>query len=258
MYVRCGEQYRRRYIEGEKQPPGVAMVKGTAVHKGAEDNLNYKVDTGELLPEEQVLDSTRDALAQGLSEVEEKTDKEASDAVDSSIRMAKAHYEHLAPVIAPVKDGVEAKFKVDVGLPLPMLGFIDVIEYRDGKYRVRDLKTSAKKPADAVANSLQLVLYDLHLQQRGLAAEYPVLDYIVDQKSGTKVMTMKRDKPPPKSEGIHRLVSVANNVLDGISRGVFHPADPDSWRCSEKFCGYADTCPYFQGKPTVTWVTTGD
>ena len=32
MYCRCGEQYRRRYIEKEIIPPGFALIKGGSVH----------------------------------------------------------------------------------------------------------------------------------------------------------------------------------------------------------------------------------
>jgi hypothetical protein len=45
MFFRCGEQYRRRYVLGEIVPPGVALVKGSAVHKAAEVNYRQKVET---------------------------------------------------------------------------------------------------------------------------------------------------------------------------------------------------------------------
>ena len=37
MYVRCGEQHRRRYQEGDILQPGIAQVKGTSIHLGAKE-----------------------------------------------------------------------------------------------------------------------------------------------------------------------------------------------------------------------------
>ena len=41
--LRCGEQFRRRYIEGERIPPGVAAGRGTGVHNANDVNLSQKV-----------------------------------------------------------------------------------------------------------------------------------------------------------------------------------------------------------------------
>ena len=50
MYLRCGEQYRRRYIEKEIVPPGIALIKGGSVHKAAETNFRQKIESREDLP----------------------------------------------------------------------------------------------------------------------------------------------------------------------------------------------------------------
>ena len=33
-------------------------------------------------------------------------------------------------------------------------------------------------------------------------------------------------------------------MAEVIEKGAFLPADPGSWRCSEKFCEYWDDCPF--------------
>lgn len=48
MLGRCGEQYRRRYIEGEKIPPGIAALVGRGVDDSVTINLQNKIDTGDL------------------------------------------------------------------------------------------------------------------------------------------------------------------------------------------------------------------
>ena len=60
--LRCGEQFRRRYIEGERVPPGVAAGRGTGVHKANEVNLNQKVITGTDLKLSDLKDAARDGF----------------------------------------------------------------------------------------------------------------------------------------------------------------------------------------------------
>ena len=45
MFSRCGEQYRRRYIEKDRLPPGVAMIRGRGVHEGVAENMRQKRHT---------------------------------------------------------------------------------------------------------------------------------------------------------------------------------------------------------------------
>ena len=50
MWLRCGEQFRRRYIENEILPPGIPARRGSAFHKSADTNHKQKISTGEDLP----------------------------------------------------------------------------------------------------------------------------------------------------------------------------------------------------------------
>jgi hypothetical protein len=58
MYEKCGESYRRRYCdcEGEKIPPGIALVKGTGVHGGSKANFKQKIETKEDLSRKKIID----------------------------------------------------------------------------------------------------------------------------------------------------------------------------------------------------------
>lgn len=44
-FARCPEQWRRRYIEGDIIPPGIAALRGSGVHKGAETAMRSKIET---------------------------------------------------------------------------------------------------------------------------------------------------------------------------------------------------------------------
>ena len=68
MFARCGEQYRRRYIEGEIVPPGIAARIGTGVHKAAETNWREKMRTGRDMPLDAVQDCAAEAYHKALQD----------------------------------------------------------------------------------------------------------------------------------------------------------------------------------------------
>lgn len=63
-YLGCQLRWYFRYVEGVKTPPGVAMVKGTSVHKVQEVNYGQKVESPEDLPMNDLLDVARDGHIQ--------------------------------------------------------------------------------------------------------------------------------------------------------------------------------------------------
>src|SRR5207247_1670695 len=48
-YLRCPEQWRRRYILGERRPPGVALIEGTSHHTAMEADNKNKIAKGKQL-----------------------------------------------------------------------------------------------------------------------------------------------------------------------------------------------------------------
>ena len=149
MLARCGEQYRRRYIEGDKLPPGIAALVGRGVDQTVTANLQAVIDGLQLLPVEQLADLARDAVNNEFSAGEVAlTEEEAANpkaakgsAVDKAIRLSWLHGESVAPRLKPVS--VQRKWRLGIeNFPFDLLGFIDVEE----KERLRDTKTSGKTP----------------------------------------------------------------------------------------------------------------
>src|SRR5438876_8700225 len=109
MLAKCGEQYRLRYIEGEKRPPGIAMLVGKSVDAGVNADMRAKAKAGELLPEEAVLQAARDELdtqwnlGVALDEDEAAMGPKAvkGQAVDKSVRLARLHHRKIAPKRKP-------------------------------------------------------------------------------------------------------------------------------------------------------------
>ena len=84
MFFRCPEQFRRRYLEGEIIPPGIAAAIGKSVHKAAEENHKHKLLKEEDLPKDYLQDFARDTYVkivenEGVYLAPEELDQAISD-----------------------------------------------------------------------------------------------------------------------------------------------------------------------------------
>jgi hypothetical protein len=247
MISKCGEQYRRRYIVGEKRPPAVAMLVGRAVDNTVTQDLTSKKDGNGLLPLDQVMEVARDSLnaewgrgevALSDDEVRQGIKAVRGEAVDKSVRLSRLHRIEVAPRIEPT----HLQREVVVELPNyshDLLGYIDI---QEGAERVRDTKTSAKTPsADVAHKDDQLTLYALMVKV--IDGEIPrelCLDYLVDTK------TPKAESFPTERtlEDFEPMLRRVENAISVLEKGAFVPARESDWWCSPRWCGYWNSCPY--------------
>lgn len=246
---RCGEAYRRRYIEGEIIPPGIAAHAGTGVHEGAAENFRQKQFSHEDLPVNQIVDAAVGGFEnamQGRGAV--FTPEEESRGVglviaktkDSVAKMAEVHATEQAPDYQPVAESVEQRMRI----PLPdethdLLGIVDLIDEDD---KVVDFKTAARRKSQQDADeSLQLTFYSLahELRQSKKPSEVRLDVLVKNKKIARQVVSSTRD-----ANDYTALSHRVNAVLKMKELGLFMPADPGSWQCSAKWCGYFGTCPY--------------
>jgi hypothetical protein len=245
MYLRCGEAYRRRYIEGEIIPPGVALLRGSAVHKGAEVNFRQKIKTYEDLPPSVIQEAAATAFDERASgEVMLSTEetsiglrKVLGDAKDSTVRLADLYAVRVAPTIQPLL--VEERVEIPIPDHPTLVGIIDVVSDTE---EVVDLKTSKRrKPENEVEIDDQLTWYDLAYRYHvGRAPKSVGLEVLIDKKVPDVQSVRTQRTKADHDTLIHKL----NAMEAGIKVGVFLPAAPGSWACSERFCGYWNTCPF--------------
>lgn len=252
LNMQCGEAFRRRYIEREIIPPGVAIIVGIATDRAVSKNLEHKRDTSELLPVEEVADAARDLLNETWESGTVKLDQEEVEAglkavrgqaVDKTVRLSVLHATAKAPEIEPTH--VQRKWSIELpGYPMDLVGTIDV---QEGARAIRDTKTTAKSPpADAAERSLQLTAYALASKViDGAAPDKVALDYLIDTKT-PQAKTLEATRGP---EDYRALLARVETVTLAIERGVFMPVTPDHWACSIKWCGYAPSCRFFVNKP---------
>ena len=229
-YQRCGMQYYFRYCEGIKVPPAVAMIQGSSVHVGLELNDKQKIDTHEDVPVDDVVDATATEFDARAPEVEDWGGEDKCKAKDTAIKVAKIAREVLCPTYQPIE--CEERYEIEIA-STRLLIIPDVVD-DTGCIRDRKVVGKAKSQADA-DGSLQLTAYALGTGMKDVA-----LDCLIKSKE-PKVVSLKSTRT---DEHFRRFKLLVPALLEGITKEIWLPADPSSWACSIKFCGYWNICKY--------------
>lgn len=200
MYLKCGEQYNRRYVRGEKLPPAIAMIRGDGQHQAQERDLRTKLSTGQLVEDEaELLDLASDVVRRATEspdlvrldedERREPWKKVVGRTLDEATRATVLHHRHVAPRIEPYELEARLTFYLPE-LDREIISYVDVIE-RDGW--IRDTKTSGRRPSGDVAqNSDQLALYALgHREAYKSESPGQSLDYLVLSQAKDKARAAK-------------------------------------------------------------------
>lgn len=253
LLERCGEAFRRRYIQGEIIPPSPRMVRGTAVHRVATLGFLRKV-AGEPLPSVEeakdlaatAFDATWNAgISLSTEEVAEGIGKVQGESKDFAVDLSGFHVERVAPGIHPI--GVERKIIVKPkDSDLVIHGTLDLVAATpDGTEVIRDLKTSQKSPnKNAAEVSQQLSMYALlRWAEVGRLPSSLVLDYLIrtpirQEKKHILLETVRTQ------ENVQTIVNRLNVAVEAVKKGIFIPASPESWWCAKEWCSYWDSCPY--------------
>src|SRR5262245_53358202 len=164
MFRRCPEQFRHRYLLGEKERPGEALVIGSMFHSTLEHNYRQKIESHEDLPLAELVEFHGDVTVGAVLDEYGGIDMIAWDAANpvdgvqtahqDSERILSAYRRKVTERIQPV--AVEQKFEIPAE-PVPLIGYIDtmsaderVIDTKTGKQVQKKLKPSWQ---------LQAVLY---------------------------------------------------------------------------------------------------
>lgn len=266
--ARCGEQFRLIYVEGQDRGVNVRMRRGTAVHAAAAEAHKRMLQARLLLgPEampyavptvEEAQDIAADTFDREMDSSEtiyERADAELGESVvrgrakDDAVVMAGFYVDTVAPTVRPL--AVERKIEVrprDLGVSI--FGTMDLIDELPGGAgeQVVDLKTSARAPNKGAADaSDQLTMYAmLRGAEVGTMPEEVRLDYLVRPLKGDERLVRLQSRRTP--EHVASLVDRLNTAIDAVDKGVFVPALPDSWVCSERWCSFFTTCRYTRGR----------
>ena len=246
MYKRCPRQYEYAYVKDLRRPPGISMLKGTAIHKGAEVVHKHTIATGQRLSMEAAVQEVADEFEDGLESVEAGPEVNVGEVKDRTLANFRVYYTQAVPLIRPV--AAEKTFATKIGT-VPMRGVIDLIDRVPGDVVlgvddpdnpplvevVSDLKTTTKKWTDQMVNhSVQMTIY-------AVVEKTPLIrvDLLIDQKSGTKYLPIRATRTSREKQVI---VEDVEEMASLVKKGVFPRCLPDSWVCTPRFCGYYDEC----------------
>ena len=257
---RCGIQ-EEFILQGLREPPGIASIRGSATHDGVHANLQTVIDAGKLLDPDMLEAITEDRFkkrwkregfyltdeekSEGVRKVKEKTLRDA-------LELTQVHHENKAPIILPV--ALEEPFRFHMkDFDFDIAGRMDCREFDT----VRDVKTKQKKPAEIDAHSsFQYGFYGIAFKK--LTGRFPkkfFQDNLILAKKGAWHWTQRTTRD---TESYERLFRRIDKIATVIRTGAYAPANPTDWWCSPKWCGFWHRCPYRPGgKQFNKLVTSG-
>lgn len=237
QYGRCPEQFKRVKM-GEKQPPSFALIEGTSTHLACSENNLNKRSKGVDLPPSTMIDISVNSFERATNEREVKQVlKDIKKEKDEVAKRAKAWFpEYLnkyAPSIKPewVEQPVHKEVEVE-GTKFVLSGVIDLTTIK----QVVDYKTASSVLSQGEADSsLQLSLYSMFTGKMDVG-----IACFVKTKNPYVAWIPSKRTPAHYQWAL----KVAKRTIEAVRAGVFPFAVPSgqSWWCSDKFCGFWDSC----------------
>jgi len=250
LLERCGEKFRRRYIEKERVPPSPRMLRGTVIHRVAKMAMLRKLEEQEIPSGEEARDVAATEFEQewaGGVSLDHGTDAnvEKAGSKDFAVDLSAFYVGAVAPTVEPI--AVERRIEVaPKDSDLKITGVIDLVaKLPSGGEAIRDTKTSEKSPnRDAAENSQQLTMYAMVRQADvGKLPEALALDHLVRTPARREQKHIVQETTRDAGD-VAALVNRLNTAVEAVKRGVFMPTAPDSWWCSRNWCEYWSSCVY--------------
>ena len=242
MFLRCPEQYRRRYILGDKRPPGIALIFGTAIHVGAALNYNTRIETQKPITLDEFFDAAKDSINLRIDEdgVEIEKGKKKKDVIGETIDKTKIIGEKFLNEISPTVDpaAVEEGILL-VGKEYDMYGIMD-LRTVDGW--VDDLKTASSMLNQHNADtSIQLSHYALSYRVKFGKLPVGVRLSVVTKTKNPKTAIIRSQRA---KRDIEKYLLTVDVVHASIKTGLFPPSSERNNLCNPLYCGYWSDCKY--------------
>lgn len=275
MFFKCPEQWRRRYVKGEKIPPAATLIQGRADHTAIEHNFREKIVTGDDVPVDDVAMIFAVEIDKEIEEaggpgevdfgakVKGKTERRKAAAAmkDSGVELVKAYRVQQCPGFEPV--AVEEAFELEVpGVPVKITGRLDLVgrpvqhffgqsEPTRGPEVIRDRKTTGRAmKTPEMEWRVQGGIYMLH---RWLPHEWHLSVKTKEPKIITPEVPEYEELVLKPSPLLHRQTTMQLRRLVlgiGFMYVTYGPDEPwdgailHQWACG--YCGYKPTCPWWR------------
>lgn len=241
-FLRCQHQWELAYVYKIRALPTIRQAVGIAAHDAFETNLLTKMVTQVDLPEELVLDAFSDSYDAQVDEMKGSFDpKDPPDrAKDQGIEIVRKQHREVSPEVTPVL--VEAPIQFEINGVI-WTGTLDLV---DGKGRLRDWKTSQRKPSSAANYQLAMTGYALGYREMTGEVETDVqLDFFVRYKKQPPGYFPIPSGGPVPDRAISTFAEITAKTQEAIMSGIFVPNGLQNNACS--WCGYAASgaCRYY-------------
>jgi len=240
-FLTCRLRFYYEKVLGLKVPASPALQVGKAVHAGLQHYSLARWRGGDTSPV-----AVQGAYARAYDELEAQNPvdyegKDRRECIDTGQRVLDAYLgSDLASDPRRIL-GVEAYLRREEGLPLPLVGVLDLV--LEGNVPV-DFKTVAATPVledEAWQNELQLTAY--HLLMQDATGEEPGPGELVYLTKTKAPKIIKQVLPPVTQVQIDRLKALAVVYVDGVSREDYHPSP--GMQC--RWCSYRTQCAAWAG-----------
>lgn len=261
MFARCPEQWRRRYLLGERQRPSGALLQGWADHHAIEQSFLNKLQDGTDLPVADVqeifavqFDSEIDR-AGGYSEVDwdkrtvtlTEAKRLAGRIKTDGAQLVGLYRQDVSPLVWPVEVEREFTFR-PAGVPVDIQGRLDLVALDfntmtgtpvEGTRKLVERKTSARSTLQPQWR-LQARIYQL--------AEPDPLDFHMSLKAGRVEWGTPELRVETSETDRTRTAELVSGLIMQIAHlhATYGPDEPwpgaitHPWACG--FCGWRPTC----------------
>ncbi len=245
-YLRCGMQYKFRYIDGIISPPNIAMTQGSAAHTTFENYFNVVLAGGNRMTPQEARDAGVHYLEQQLQENElTLPDTDLTHHKKEMEIITQSYVANVAKDITPISVEEEITYQTKGGVEI--LAYIDLIH---GDEVIADYKITKKKWNLAqLQNSLQFKIYALSTGLMEIEV-HNIVKTIKTPKVFNKIAEDGTREVGSNLRILSNTFAPENDFLEtqieavagAITQGVFIPTDPSNWVCNPNWCGYWDRC----------------
>jgi PD-(D/E)XK nuclease superfamily len=241
LFMACPEKFRRRYIEREYEPPSGKMILGSAAGAAEAQHYSTVIETGEGFTTDQVVDEFSDEWDDRIAreDIQWGADN-PGELKDSGVAALERYHQDVAPEIVPVS--VEREFRIGWdGVDWDLIGFMDLEEAGGA---VSDLKMRGRKLSreDAAVDPQPTTYLYARRAEGNPASRFDFHTMVRAKKPYAEVVpTVRTDRQLDLFAD--RVFQIANEMAWRAETDNWAGAVPGSWQCSQRFCGYWNSCP---------------
>ncbi|PIS12641.1 hypothetical protein COT69_02960 [candidate division WWE3 bacterium CG09_land_8_20_14_0_10_39_24] len=226
-YNQCPLQYKYRYVLKMPTKPSHALTFGQSIHNTLKI-FHTQERKGSLTGDLDILKIFEKAfipLGYENSAHIKKRREQGKEMLLNYVKTRKGNF--------GVPKFIEEKFKL-TKFEVPLLGFIDRIDYKNGEYEIIDYKTGSLKNQNFVDKNEQLTIYAMAAKDCfGITAKTLALYFIEDN---VKINTARTEKDLEKEKG------AIDEVITSIRTSSFEPKAGQ--RC--RYCDFSKICPAYR------------